>query len=99
MFNSKEELLKEIKKKNGMFTLENLWDYEAEDKRIENTFKEYGYHKGMKAGRKAGMKEGMKEGILQNQKQIILNMLDNDYSYDEISKITGINKDKIAKLI
>ena len=99
MFNSREELLKEIKKKNGMFTLENLWDYEAEDKRIENTFKEYGYRKGMKAGRKAGMKEGMKEGILQNQKQIILNMLDNDYSYDEISKITGINKDKIAKLI
>ena len=87
MFNSKEELLKEIKKKNGMFTLENLWDYEAEDIRIKNTLKEYGYRK------------GMKQGILQNQKQIILNMLNNDYSYDEISKITGINKDKIAKLI
>ena len=95
MFNSREELLKEIKKKNGMFTLENLWDYEAEDKRIENTLKEYGYRKGMKDGKKAGMKEG----ILQKEKQIILNMLDNDYSYDEISKITGINKDKIEKLI
>ena len=87
MFNSREELIKEIKKKNGMFTLENLWDYEAEDKRIENTLKEYGYRK------------GMKEGIQQNQKQIVINMIHNNYSYDEISKITGINKDKIAKLI
>ena len=29
MFDSQEELIKEIKKKNGMFTLENLWDYEG----------------------------------------------------------------------
>ena len=99
MFNSREELLKEIKKKNGMFTLENLWDYEAEDKRIENTLKEYGYRKGMKAGKKAGMKEGMKEGSYQKERQIVLNMINNDYSYDEISKITGIDKVKIKDFI
>ena len=87
MFNSREELLKEIKKKNGMFTLENLWDYEAEDKRIENTLKEYGYRK--------GMKDGKKEGILQNQKQIVINMLNNNFSYNDISKITGIDETKI----
>ena len=83
MFNSREELIKEIKKKNGMFTLENLWDYEAEDKRIENTFKEYGYRK------------GMKEGIQQNQKQIVINMLNNNFSYNDISKVTGIDETKI----
>ena len=95
MFNSREKLLKEIKKKNGMFTLENLWDYEAEDIRIKNTLKEYGYWKGMKAGRKAGMKDG----IQQNQKQIVLNMINNDYSYDEIAKITKIDKLKIKEFI
>ena len=79
MFNSREELLKEIKKKNGMFALENLWDYEAEDKRIENTLKEYGYRKGMK--------------------NVIRNMLNNNFSYDDISKATGIEESKIKDYI
>ena len=91
MFNSREELLKEIKKKNGMFTLENLWDYEAEDKRIENTLKEYGYRK--------GMKDGKKEGIQQNQRQIVINMINNNFSYSDISKVTGIDETKIKDYI
>ena len=111
MFDSQEELIKEIKKKNGMFTLENLWDYEAEEIRIQNTLKEEAYEKGMKKGIKdgkkvgmkegikEGMKEGMKEGILQKEKQIVINMLNNNFSYDDIAKATGISKSKIKEFI
>ena len=111
MFDSQEELIKEIKKKNGMFTLENLWDYEAEKIRIQNTIKEEAYEKGMKKGikdgkkvgmkegMKEGIKEGMKEGILQKEKQIVINMLNNNFSYDDIAKATGISKSKIKEFI
>ena len=70
-------------KKDGMFTLENLWDYEAENKRIENTIRN----------------EGVSQGIEQNTKHIILNMLNNNFSYDDISKATGISKGEIKDYI
>lgn len=83
MYNERKELIKEIKKKDGMFTLENLWDYEAEDKRIENTIRN----------------EGISQGIEQNTKHVILNMLNNNFSYEDISKATGISKNEIKDFI
>ena len=99
MFETDEELIKEIKKKNGMFTLENLWDYEAEEIRIKNTIKEEAYEKGMKKGIRDGKKAGKKEGIFQIQKQIVINMLNNNFSYNDISKVTGIDESKIKDYI
>lgn len=91
MYKEREELIKEIKKKDGMFTLENLWDYDAEDKRIENTIRNEAYNE--------GISKGISQGIEKGTKHIILNMLNNNYSYDEISKITGLDKSKIKTFI
>ena len=95
MYNEREELIKEIKKKDGMFTLENLWDYEAEEKRIENTIR----NEGIKQGIAQGISQGIEQGTRQNQKQIILNMINNNFSYDDISKVTGIDETKIKDYI
>ena len=45
------------------------------------------------------MKEGMKEGIQRSQKQIVLNMINNNFSYNDISKATGIDESKIKDYI
>lgn len=66
-----------------MFTLENFWDYKIEDKKIENTFKEYEYRKGMGTGN------------YQKERQILINMLNNNSFYNDLSKVTGIDGPKI----
>ena len=61
------------------------WCKEKLDKMVEEDTKAY-YEK---RGREEGIKEGREEGIKENIITTIKNMLQNNYSYDDIVKITG----------
>lgn len=49
--------------------------------------------------RKKSLKEGIEQGILQNQKEIIINMYNNNLSLDTISNCTNLEIKEIEKII
>ena len=69
-----------------------LWKVREETK--EASYRNYIADKATRKGLKHGRKEGREEG----KKEIILKMKQNGMSLSEISKITGLSKEKIKKI-
>lgn len=53
---------------------------------------------GLEEGRAKGLEEGKKQGIEQGIEQVAKNMLKENMSVDEVSKLTGLSKEKIEGL-
>jgi len=53
--------------------------------------REYGMHL-------AGKEEGIQEGIDQTQKQVVINMLNENIDISIVSKVTGLTEDQIIKI-
>ena len=70
--------------------------------KYKKEFIEEGYEQGMEKGIKQGIKKGKKEGIEEGQKkekiEIAKNMLEQKIDIDVISKVTGLNIEKILDL-
>lgn len=49
-------------------------------------------------GQEEGIEIGFKNGILQNKKEIAINMLKNNYNTAEVIKLTGLSIDNINEL-
>ncbi len=56
-----------------------------------------GLEKGIEKGIEKGMKQGIESGAKNNEKEIILNMLNNSFSDEMIISITGISKDNLEE--
>lgn len=78
----------------------NLWE-------IEEDAKERGFAKGMEEGLaqgvEKGMHQGMQQGIQQGMEQgkeyLVLNMIKNGASAEQIAKLTGENLEWIENLV
>ena len=81
-----DEYMKKIKKDVEDLNNDNnfyQWMTDEEDRKMmENSVK----------------KEGIEEGIEKNQKNIVRNMKKENYSLDEIKKITGLSIEQIEKI-
>jgi len=68
---------------------------------IESSYVEGKYH-GEKAGEKIGLKKGLekglKKGLEKGKKDIVLNMLKNNISLDNVAKFTGLSLEEIKQL-
>ena len=60
---------------------------------------EKGHNLGYKDGHKEGVEFGIEQGIEKNTSDIIKAMIDNNISYEIISKITNKSIDEIKKII
>ena len=71
-----------------------LYDYEKDQKRLGRSLREEGFEEGKSLGKIEGLEEGRNLGIEEGKKDernnIIINMLDNGMSVDEIVNYTNI---------
>ena len=59
---------------------------------------EKGIEKGIKKGRKEGIEKGIVKGREEGIEDVALNMLKEGMNVSQVSKITGMSKDKIKAL-
>lgn len=57
-----------------------------------------GMEEGLKLGREEGRKEGREEGAEEKNKEVIINMINKGYGYDDISDITGKTIEEIKEI-
>lgn len=87
-FTKQEKLLKNYSKK--IIDLSNNESYRRDimNERIEdNLLRHEGYF------------EGLEEGVAKNQREMIINMYNKKYSFEEISEIVNLNVEKIKEII
>jgi len=53
----------------------------------------------MARGMERGRQEGIARGKLERDKVLIMNMINQGVSVDDISKFTGLSKEKIEKIV
>ena len=102
----KDKALKDAKKVLTKISNDEHERYLAElrEKYIldQQAYVETGYKKGHKAGveegHKAGIEEGHKAGVEEGIQQIIQSMLEQKLSFEEISKLTKIDIEKIKNI-
>ena len=105
-----EQAMEELKELSGNPGFTEIVEARAKEIRDEVSFRSAAKRKGEQEGREQGMKkgieQGMKQGIEQGReegrelekKKIAKKLLDNGMNEEEISKITGLKKEKIEKL-
>ena len=84
----------------------DLYAWERERKTLLEDGREEGMAEGMVKGMTKGKTEGIAEGMAkgkaegkeQNQKEIALRMLETGYAPSEISKLTSLSEQEIARL-
>ncbi len=90
-----------------------LTQYEEEEKRLADEIsrisysEQVGHDKGLKIGIEKGIKKGIEQGISQGIDQgvaktkveVVTNMLERNYSIEEIISLTGLDEDTINKII
>lgn len=90
-----KEVGEKIKDINGDSDLAYEYDYEEHQRFVRNSMMSSAIRKGWNEGKE----DGRKEGILENQKNIVLNMLKENLSMDIIKKITGLSEKQIENII
>ncbi len=86
-----EELMEYVRKWNEKSNREGFI-------RFKNEIKEEGVKEGRKEGRKEGLRKGKEEGVKEAQINTAQQLIMYGFNEELISKITGLSKDKIAKL-
>ena len=87
---SKDDRLRYRQESRGKFLFDLRWDKICKFKEdVEKRRQE-----GIEEGRQEGMQKGRREEI----EEVVLNMLENDFDLDSISKATKPNKKKIKKI-
>ena len=66
---------------------------EEDNRKIENTMREYWKEEGLRDGREEGIKEGIKEGREENIKENSINLYKNGVSKDIIIKSLNITEE------
>lgn len=92
-----KEALKVVENLEEIMTDEKVslaYNIEKENRKLEQTGFEKGYDEGKAEGRAEGRAEGKAEGILEVAKK----MLEKNYSYEEISIMTGLSKDELNNM-
>ena len=57
-----------------------------------------GWEKGHQKGQKEGHQKGLQKGRQERDREVVLNMLQNNLSVSLISKATGLSKEEIKKM-
>lgn len=93
-----KELVYEVERLSSDEHIIGLYDAEKEEKMIRNSYILDAQEKGMKQGFEKGIEKGIEEGIEQRTKEIVMNMLQKNYSYEQIMDITKLNIDEIQNI-
>ncbi len=67
-----------------------MYDKELMETKIRNTM--------IRSAEIHAEEKGIKQGIEQNQKQVVINMLNNNYSYSQIREITGLSEVEVKAI-
>ena len=92
-----EEYVRDAKKveKTDEF-LGQAYDHELSMLEAE---REEGYSEGRKAGQEEGYSVGHEEGYTKREKEIVQNMISQNYSFEDIGKVLGISFEEAKELI
>ena len=107
---SESDRLRYEQESRDKFLFDQRWDriYKFEEGKKEGI--EEGLQKGMQKGRQEGIEEGLQKGIQKGRQEgieegmqkgmeeVVLNMLENGFDLDSISKATNLSREEIKKM-
>ena len=89
-------------KEELMSNLDYLFDHKYTDAQYEYQLRqegiEEGREEGLEKGREEGLEKGREQGREENREEIVIEMLRNGYSVEEISKITKFSSERIEDI-
>ena len=102
-----KKYMSEVERINDDPEIYEYMSAEEDNRKIENTMREYwkeeglrdGREEGIKEGRKEGIKEGIKEGKREANREAAINFLKNGIDIDIISKSLGYSKEELEIMI
>ena len=81
-------------KEELMSNLDYLFDHKYTDAQYEYQLRQ----EGIEEGREEGLEKGREQGREENREEIVIEMLRNGYSVEEISKITKFSSERIEDI-
>ena len=75
------------------------YDLEEERRKMNEAILETKKQQFIKEAKEEGIKEGIKEGVLEKEKEVVINMYNNNCHIDVICKYTGLTIEEVNKII